>query len=183
MTANYSHRIYFYQFKYKYVKKQKSFAAFFAFLESTLNLQYFETKDKPHRSSISEVKYSEICTYPNAYQRLFLKTLLAVNVLTIPKNRWNLEKHTFILVFHHCEPSYVRKKFFLSDMKFYDCLLTRWLPTTSILVVIERIYCYKIKYNYLNNQKLFLFFFFFSCCYCIFGIYVKLHCFEKKWAS
>ena len=74
----------------------------------------------------------------------------------------------------------LEKNFFLSDMKFYDCLLTRWLPTTSILVVIERIYCYKIKYNYLNNQKVFLFLFFFSCCYCIFGIYVKLHCFEKK---
>ena len=29
--------------------------------------------------------------------------------------------------------------------------LTRWLPTTSILVVIRRIYHYQLKWNYLEN--------------------------------
>ena len=33
--------------------------------------------------------------------------------------------------------------------------LTRWLPTTSILVVIERIYRYQFKSNYLKNHKFF----------------------------
>ena len=31
--------------------------------------------------------------------------------------------------------------------------LTRWLPTTNILIVIGRIYRYQFKYNYLENQK------------------------------
>ena len=31
--------------------------------------------------------------------------------------------------------------------------LTRWLPTTSILVVIDRIYRHQFKCNYLKNQK------------------------------
>ena len=53
-----------------------------------------------------------------------------------------------------------------------NCLLTCWLPTTSILVVIGRIYCYQFKcitsVQYLKNQKhlavfffVFAFFFFF----------------------
>ena len=33
---------------------------------------------------------------------------------------------------------------------------TRWLPTTSILVVIGRLYRYQFKCNYLKNQKPFL---------------------------
>ena len=40
-----------------------------------------------------------------------------------------------------------------------DCLITRWLPTTSILVLIERIYRYQIKPNYLKNRKFFPAFF------------------------
>ena len=38
--------------------------------------------------------------------------------------------------------------------------LTRWVPTTSILVVIERIYRYQFKSNYLKNHKCFAAFFF-----------------------
>ena len=33
--------------------------------------------------------------------------------------------------------------------------LTRWLPTTSILVVTGRIYRYQFKYSYLENKKFF----------------------------
>ena len=57
-------------------------------------------------------------------------------------------------------------------------ILTRWLPTTSILVVIGRIYRYQFKWSYLKKQKHFVIF------YCIFGIYIKFWRFwEKKWAS
>ena len=52
-------------------KRPKTFCGvFFAFLESTLNFQYFEKKKKkknePHRSSISQVIDSERCAYLNA---------------------------------------------------------------------------------------------------------------------
>ena len=36
-----------------------------------------------------------------------------------------------------------------------DCLLTRWLPTTSYLVAIETIYGCQFKSNYLKNENLF----------------------------
>ena len=37
---------------------------------------------------------------------------LAVNVLTSPKNSWNLQKSTFILLFLHSQPKWVRKSLF-----------------------------------------------------------------------
>ena len=49
-------------------------------------------------------------------------------------------------------------------------LYTGWLPTTSILVVIGRIYCYQFKCNYLKNQQLFV----------NFRIYINFEHFEEK---
>ena len=45
--------------------------------------------------------------------------------------------------------------------KSYDCFLTNWLPMTSILFLIETIYCNIFRCNYLRNKKLFQDFFFF----------------------
>ena len=74
----------------------------------------------------------------------------AVNVLTSPKNSWNLRKSTFVQLFHHSLPNWVTKSYFIADVRFYNCLLTRWMPTASILVLIERIYRAK-----LSHKKLF----------------------------
>ena len=38
---------------------------------------------------------------------------LAMDVLTSPKNSWNLQKSTFILLFHHFHEHWARKKFIL----------------------------------------------------------------------
>ena len=80
---------------------------------------------------------------------------LEVNVLTSRKDSWNLQKSTFIGLFHHTDPYSVRKNYFQSDLILKDCLITCWLPTTSILVVIEIIYRYRFKSNYLKNDKFF----------------------------
>ena len=85
---------------------------------------------------------------------------LLLNVLTSPKNSCNLHKNTFILLFQHFGPNWARKSYFQSHLRFQDCLLTRWLPTTSILVLIERIYRYQFKLNYLKNHRLFALHFF-----------------------
>ena len=52
--------------------------------------------------------------------------------------------------------------------------LTRWLPTTTILVVKWRIYCYQFRWNYLKNEKFLL------PLYCIFGFYIKFWTFWNK---
>ena len=85
---------------------------------------------------------------------------LAVNVLTSLKNSWNLQKSTLILLFHHSEQKSVWKSYFWSDATFQVCLITRWLPTTRILVVIERIYTYQFKSHYLKKHKLSFYIFF-----------------------
>ena len=85
---------------------------------------------------------------------------LAVNALTSPKNSWNLQKRTFILIFHHIGQNWVTKSCFYSDLRFQDFLLTRWLPTSSIVIVIETLYRYQFKSNYLKSQKFFSNFFF-----------------------
>ena len=82
-------------------------------------------------------------------------------MLTIAQKSWNLQKSIFILLFHHSGPYYVRKSDFESDLRVYDCLETRWLPTTSILGGIEGIYRYRYESNDLKNNKSFDSFFFF----------------------
>ena len=86
---------------------------------------------------------------------LFSENPLAVNLLTSPKNSWNLEKSTFIPPFLHSQLNWVTKNYFPSDLKFYDCLITRWMEIASILLVIERIYRYQFKSNYLKNERVF----------------------------
>ena len=86
---------------------------------------------------------------------LLSESPVAVNVLTSPKNSWSLWKSTFILLFLIFEPNWVRKSHLQSDLRFYDCLIKRWPETTNILVVIERIYRYQFKSNYLKNDGLF----------------------------
>ena len=85
---------------------------------------------------------------------LVSENLLAMNVLQSPKNCWNLHKSTFILLFCHSEPNWVGKSQFQSYLRFWDCLGTPWLPTTSILILIGRIYHYQFKCSYLKNLEL-----------------------------
>ena len=78
---------------------------------------------------------------------------LVGNVLTSPKSSWNLHESTFALPFIHFELNWVRDSYFQSDLRLWDCLITRWLKTTSILVIMERIYRYEYKSNYLKNRR------------------------------
>ena len=47
------------------------FLIFFAFLKSTLNLEYFERKDKSHTLSITEITNGEIGSYLNVQKAIF----------------------------------------------------------------------------------------------------------------
>ena len=49
---------------------------------------------------------------------------LAVTVLTSPKNSWNLQKSTFIILFHHSEPNKLsQKKLFLTRSEILGLLV------------------------------------------------------------
>ena len=84
---------------------------------------------------------------------LVSENLLAVNVLTSFKNSWNLQESTFVLSFIHSKLNWVRKSYFQSDLRFSDCLITRWLETTSILVIMDKIDRYQFISNYPKNRR------------------------------
>ena len=84
---------------------------------------------------------------------------IATNLLETTENSWDLQKRTFIPFFRPFEPNWVTKSYFQWNLRFQDCLITRWLQTASTHVLIERIYCYQHNSNYLKNRKFFATFF------------------------
>ena len=63
------------------------------------------------------------------------------------KHCWNLHESTFIILFWvgQCLSSW----YLTSE----DCLLTHWLPITSILFLIRTIYGKQFKFNYLRIKN------------------------------
>ena len=56
--------------------KLKTFSRFFiAFVESTLNLEYFEKKDQSHSLSVTEIIKCETGSYLNDEKAIFQATL------------------------------------------------------------------------------------------------------------
>ena len=56
--------------------KLKNFSRFFiAFVESTLNLEYFEKKDQSHSLSVTEIIKCETGSYLNDEKAIFQATL------------------------------------------------------------------------------------------------------------
>ena len=152
-------RIYRYQFKSHYLKNHRLFAAFFyLFLVSTWNFQCSKKKWAPYVNYFWSYWLRSMCLFKCMTGFLY-ENPLAVKVLTSLKNYWILQKSSFILVFSHSEPNLVRRTYFESDLRFWDCLLTRWLPTTSILVVVNRIYRYQFKANDLKDRRFWTAFF------------------------
>ena len=76
-----------------------------------------------------------------------------------PKHCWNLNNKTFTIFIGPCEENSGLKSLPELYAKSYDCLLTRWLPMTSILFLTEAIYCNIFTCNYLRSEKFFLKFF------------------------
>ena len=136
-------------------KPSTFFDIFLPFFESTLNLQCLKRKKRA-----SSLKYfssywiRKMCLF-NCITGIVSESPLVVNMLMSLENSWNLQKSTFILFFLHSVPNWVRKIYFSLDLWFYAWFITRWLPTTSILVVIERIYSYQFKSNYLRHHQFF----------------------------
>ena len=115
LTANYeysrSNRHYLpLQIQIKLSKKLQTFGGiFFQFLKFSLNFQCCET----NMSGICQIVLSywlrNMCIF-KCITRIVSGNPLAVNVLTSPRNSWNLQKSTFIQLFHPSEPNRIWKK-------------------------------------------------------------------------
>ena len=78
-----------------------------------------------------------------------------------PRSRTSLEHFhgsTFIIFFRHYDGTSLEKCPSYWYLKSQDCLLTHWLPITSILFVIRTIYRNQFKCNYLRKWFYLLFF-------------------------
>ena len=118
-----------------------------------------------------------LCLF-NCITGLVSESAFTLNLLTSLKNSWNLQKSTCLLLFNNSEPNWVRKSSFSPDLRFQNCLITRWLPTTSILLVKEWICSYQFHKNYLKTII------FWPNFPSIFTIYIKFSMFwNKKEAS
>ena len=104
---------------------------------------------------------------------------LVINKLTGSKHCWSLRGTTIFLFFHEFEINWVGKCLPSSHLKSSDCLLTRWLPMSSIPVAICRFSDNNFKRFYLKKQRLFLIF------YCTSQMCMKLRKFweKKQYAS
>ena len=103
----------------KLSKKPWAFSfIFFPLLEYKLNSQCSEKK-----KWVSSVKYfwtywlRKMCLF-KCIKAIVSENHLAVNVLTSPRNSWNLQKSTFILLFYQSETNWVSKSYFSLDMRF-----------------------------------------------------------------
>ena len=100
------------------------------------------------------------------------------NMVNVPKHCWNLHHSTFILFINHWQVNWVRKSLSFLDAEPWACLLRHRLLMKSILLLIETIYKYQFRFNYLRKNKLFLNF------PCFFKFYIKFWIFwKKRWPS
>ena len=132
--------------KLKLSEKASIFCCFFSFI-SGIYVKFPMFSEKKEASSVkyfSNYCLQKMCLL-NSITGLVSESPFAINPLTSLKNSWNLQKSTLILLFNHSEPYWVRKSYLSSDVRFSDSLITRWLLSTSILAVIERIYSYQFK--------------------------------------
>ena len=119
---------------------QNAFSQFFSvFLKSTLNFQPFEIKDDPHNrfdfgNHGLRKRWLDKCLKNPVSEDPF-----TANIASGPKHSCNLDDGTFTIFIDHCECEWVGKSLFNCYTKSQDCLLTHWLPMTSIFFFIQTI--------------------------------------------
>ena len=77
------------------------------------------------------------------------------NIVNVLKHSWNLHHSTFIKFIDHCQSNWVAKSLSEWHAKSWDFFLTRWLPITSILFLIETIWRCQFWCNYLRTKNVF----------------------------
>ena len=75
------------------------------------------------------------------------------NMLNRLKNCSKLNDNTSTIFIDPCHGNLGWKSLTKWYAKSRDCLLTHWLPVTSIVFLKERIYCNIFRCNYLKNEK------------------------------
>ena len=166
-------RIYRYQFKSICLRNHKLFPILFIRFWIYIKFSMLWKKNETHGSSIWEVIDWKVCLFKWIIGYVFEKSL-AMNVLKSPKNSWNLQKSTFILLFHHFQENWVSKKLFLIRSDILGQLDNKYTGNYVYSRKLGRVYRYQFKSVYLRNAKPFAIFFEF------FFMYIKFKMWWKK---
>ena len=143
-------------FKRLYLKKERLFLIFYCISEMCLKFTTFwKTR------VVSQFNY---CRNYCIRKRCLLKRLKGlasaghsvINVLMGSKHCWSQHGTIIFLFFHDFEINWVGKNLPESHLKSSYCLLTRWLPMTSIPVAICRISGNNFKLFYLKKKRHFV---------------------------
>ena len=78
-----------------------------------------------------------------------------INMVNVPKHCWNLNDSTFTIFICHSACNWRWKSLSEWYVKSLDCLLTHWLPMTSILFLTEAIHCHISRCNYISIENIF----------------------------
>ena len=76
-----------------------------------------------------------------------------INMADVRKHCGNLHHRFFNIFFDNCQGHWVGKSLSSWHAKSLDCLLTHWMPMTSILFLIIAISRYQFRCNYLWKKK------------------------------
>ena len=136
------------------MSETKNVSLFFAdFLKSNWSFGCLEKKDDPHSFCISEITDSKTCL-DKCLKSPAWENPSTSNIVNVLKHCRNLHHITFIKFIDHCRVNWVGKSPSYWHENSWDCLLTHCLPMKSILFLIETIYRYQFRWNYLRNKKL-----------------------------
>ena len=149
-------QVFWQQFQTPLSQQGKPFCEFcIAFLKCTWNLEHSEKKEDYPIPITTEIIIRKRC---------LLKRLKGcaspyhsiINVLTGSKHCWSQNGTTIFLFFREFEINWVGKSLPYSNLNSCYCLLTRWLPMTSIPVEICRYCSNNFKRFYLNKETHFI---------------------------
>ena len=103
--------IYSCQLKSNYLKNENLFAAFFFTFRYPHQISNVLKKMSLIRQIFLELLTSK-SGWPKSITGLVSENLLELNVVPRPQNSWNLQKSTFVQLFHHSDPNWVSKSYF-----------------------------------------------------------------------
>ena len=131
--------IYQNQFRYYFLRNKTLFPDFSLHFRKTNWILNISKKGWP-----LELKYFQNDGHRERWLDKCLKSPVSDDPLTSniskgPKHCWFLKDSIFTTFIDHCQSNWVEKGLFWCYGKSQDCLLTHWLPMTSILFLKETI--------------------------------------------
>ena len=73
-------------------------------------------------------------------------------MVNMPKHCWNLHHSIFVIFIDHCQVNWVGQCLSCWHAKSWECFLIHWLPMKSFLFLIETIWRYQFRSNYLKKK-------------------------------